>query len=188
MGDHHMGAKSVFFEGSAHIPMIICPPAQTWTINDMAGCHCDQLVSLADVASTLLSIAGIEDQYEMDGLNMLDLLAQKQTDRLFFGNCSHQYFAVIDGPYKYHWTSLGDAELLFDLSQDPMELANLTNFPEYRVHLERLRNYLIQHLEKTAPKMVEDGQLISQAAPSGPHDVAKWPGFHSTIVETDVLH
>jgi hypothetical protein len=35
---------------------------------------------------------------------------------------------------------------------------------------------------------VADGQLVADPAPHGPSDVPKWPGFHSTVVEADVLH
>jgi len=80
MGDHRMGAKSMFFEGSAHVPLLIRPPSGAW-------------------------------------------------DR-----------------------------------------------------------QLAVHLRHYNPSLIDDKGFLHQEAPAGPLDTAKWPGFHSTTVPTDLLH
>ena len=187
MGDHRMAAKSVFFEGSAHIPLIVCPPASSWEIHPLAGEKCNTLVNLADIMPTILEIAGIEVPESVDGVNLLSTMDnQNAEERVFYGDYNHQFFAVISGRYKYMWTSLGGDEFLFDMEEDPKELINLAEVSTAQEQLASLRQKLIHHLE--GDKLVENGQLKYEPAPKGPKDVAKWPGFHSTIFPTDVLH
>jgi arylsulfatase len=186
MGDHHLGAKSVFFEGSAHVPFLIKPPSGLMT-DRYAGMKCDSLVQLADIMPTVLGMAGIEGQEGMDGDNVLDLITNPK-ERIFYGNSGHQFFTVIEGPYKYLWTSLGGAELMFDLEHDPYEQVNLAACDEHRDKLLLMRGKLVEHLRQYDSKWLSGDQLIHDDAPKGPQDVRKWPGFHSTIVPTDVLH
>ncbi len=61
LGDHHMGAKSSFMEGSAHIPMVVRPPAAAWDPKPLAGRRVDTLVTLADVMPTILRLAELTD-------------------------------------------------------------------------------------------------------------------------------
>ena len=188
MGDHHMGAKSMFFEGSAHIPMLIRPPQAAWEINPLAGEKCDALVNLTDVLPTILSAAGISLPEDIDGIDMIDLMRNSTEDRIFYGNFNHTHFAVIENEYKYLWTSLGGDELFFNLENDPYEQHNLVVLPEQQQRLNGMREKLIAYLEKNEPSLVKDGELVHQPAPKGPMDIAKWPGFHSTSANSDVLH
>lgn len=188
MGDHHMGAKSTFFEGSAHVPFIIRPPSGSWDQHPLAGKKCDQLVHLADILPTILGMAGIQEAGGFDGINVLETLEQSESQRTFFGSCNEAFFAVIDGDYKYMWTALGGAELMFDLCNDPYEQLNLVDKKEWQPVLINMRNKLFDHLKRHHPSLVEGDQLVPHPAPKGPEEVSKWPGFHSTIFPTDVLH
>ncbi len=188
MGDHHMGAKSVFFEGSAHIPLIIRPPHSSWEIHDLSGKKCDSIVNLADIMPTILSIAGIEVPEDLDGMDLISQARKPTEDRIFYGNCENRYFAVIEGDYKYMWTVGGGEELMFNLKEDPFEQRNLVKAAHQQDRLAAMRRMLIEYMEKHSIDLVKDGQLITKPAPNGAEDVAKWPGFHSTIVPTDVLH
>lgn len=188
MGDHHMGAKSTFFEGSAHVPLIIRPPHDSWHINELSGIKCDSLVTLADIMPTLLSIAGVESPPDIDGINILDLL-KNPLQRTFFGNCNNEYFAVIKNQYKYMWTVFGGDDLLFDIETDPYEKKNLSTSTQYNSIKEELKKLLAGHIANYKPELIDaKGDLIIKASPKGPHEIPKWPGFHSTVFDTDVLH
>ena len=92
LDDHHLGSKLVHFEGSAHIPMIVRPPAPAWPVPETAGTQCDRLVSLADIMPTCLSIAGIAAPEDLDGQSLIDIAKAPDTqNRLHIGNCSDQY-------------------------------------------------------------------------------------------------
>ena len=211
MGDHHMGAKSVFLEGSAHIPMLIKPPkAREKSLNAI---RCGDLVTLADVMPTILDIAGIESASDSDGESLLKLVTRstacndadgcaaagdditgdvtgddKQTrkDRIFFGNCNNDYLSVIENNIKYMWTSFGGEELLFDLNNDPMEQVNLIKtYPDKAASFKKL---LIDHVTGYNNDLLINGELKTKPPVKSPDDFAKWPGFHSTNYPCDVLH
>lgn len=92
-----MGAKIVFFEGSAHIPLIIRSPFGWWEIHPYSGKKCHAIVTLADVLPTILGIAGIEPLQGIDEVNLLDLIDKPNYNRVFFRNWENRYFAVIEG-------------------------------------------------------------------------------------------
>ena len=184
MGDHHMCAKSVFLEGSAHIPMLVRPPQGIEPAQ--RGKHCDALVTLADVMPTILSIAGIDAPAGMDGADLRTLTTGDSKDRIFFGVSSDSYFAVIADGYKYNWTNIGGEELLFNLKDDPMEQNDLSQAEPERAR--RMKKMLAEHVSACRPELTKDGALIVNPAITGPNDVRKWPGFHSTAYPTDVLH
>ena len=232
MGDHGLTAKSVFFEGSAHIPMIIRPPAAPWNAAKLQGTRCDSLVTLADVMPTVLNIAGIgadaiaksagviakgagsiakgadviakgaDDnvnstgaiakggaEFGMDGINMLDLAggAPPSGDRVFYGNTSDEYLAVMKDGVKYMWARRGGDELLFNLNADPKEQHDLSKArPELAAEM---RQMLTEHVRGYNPSLIgADGGLAALPPIISPSDVMKWPGFHSTYFPSDVLH
>jgi arylsulfatase len=198
LGDHHMGGKSNFFEGSAHIPLIVRPPAGAWDEKPLAGRSVDTPVSLADVMPTLLAIAGVEGRdvaggdvpRDFDGVDLLSFLDSPDEDRVVVGE-SGGFLAVVGRRYKYHYFVRGGDELLFDLQEDPGERRNLAaagHTPEHAAIVAAMRAKLVATLGDSGRPCVRDGKLSREAAPSGPADVARWPGFHSTVVETDVLH
>lgn len=188
LGDHHLGAKSVFFEGSAHVPMIIRPPDKLSDAS-IKGTVCDALVCLADVFPTCLSVAGVEPprSVRIDGMDMI-ALARGETKRrnVFLGQCGH-FHVVIEGAYKFHFCDFGASELLFDLATDPYERSNVTcERPEV---LAALQSVLVDSLVQRDHPAVRDGKLVSIEPPSMPGEVrGRWPGFHHCDEECDMLH
>ncbi|RMD76983.1 MAG: choline-sulfatase, partial [Lentisphaerae bacterium] len=184
LGDHHLGAKSIFLEGSAHIPLIIRPPAASFDAKPNAGKRVDNLAMLNDIMPTILSIAGIEIPDTVTGKN---LLAGEMPERTFIGH-SESFFAVLQHPWKYLWCSEGGDELLFNLDDDPGETRNLA--ATATEELQRLRGILTEHLRQYAPEFLDStDQLKAAPVPPGrPWNTPRWPGFHSIDVHTDVLH
>lgn len=189
MGDHHMFAKGVFFEGSAHIPMIVRAPSPTWQRHKpLHGQKNKTPVTLADVMPTILSIADIAIPDSVAGSNMLTFNEHPEADRTFYGNCAHSCFAIIDGSYKYTCTIRGDAELLFDLETDSDETNDLAALADFTEVKQRLRQKLLDEMEQHKCPAVKDGEwLVSGTQEHAQHRFV-WPGFHSTIQPSDVLH
>ena len=197
MGDHGLFAKSVFFEGSAHVPMIIRPPTASWKAGPLQGRQCDTLVTLADIMPTILNIAGIEIKNKdnkdiaIDGQNIMDfidiaILTEPTEERIFYGMSADTYFAVMKDGYKYLWARQGNGELLFNIAEDPMEQHNLTLIkPDLAAEMKCI---LTKQIQNCRPELVRNGELTSLPPVTSPRDVAKWPGFHSTIYPSDVLH
>ena len=187
LGDHHMAAKSTFLEGSAHIPLLIRPPARSWEKKPMAGKKVDTLVNLTDILPTVLSIAGVPIPADHDGSDLLPL-ADTPANRDFYGVCSDSFYCLIRHEYKYTWARAGGEELLFNLKEDPAEQTNLAGSEKAGDVLEAMRSALIQRMGAHGSSCTDGGTLKPGPAVVGPQHVRKWPGFHSTVVDTDVLH
>jgi arylsulfatase A-like enzyme len=189
LGDHHMGAKSLFLEGAAHIPLIVRPPTAPCAGLQQGGRRVDRLVELADVLPTILTAAGVNLPVGVEGTDLMQTAGPNPPpERTFIGQCADRFFCVLREGFKYQWTSAGGAELLFDLARDPYEQRNLAADPAQRGRMEESRRTLATHLKRYAPALVERGTLKPGLAILAPAQVAKWPGFHSTQVNTDVLH
>ncbi|MGF1453647.1 MAG: sulfatase-like hydrolase/transferase [Opitutales bacterium] len=186
LGDHHLGAKGIFFEGSAHVPMLVRPPGASWEPSSRAGETCDRLVQLADLMPTILNTCGVDAPAGVDGLDVLQ--PGGPDERPFFGMHAKDQFAVMKGQLKLVYTPIGGGELLFDLASDPYEQHNLRDDPAYAEPLARLRATLTENLTHFAPELIRDGKIVPDAGISGPQDLNRWPGFHSTVEPSDVLH
>lgn len=187
LGDHHMASKTIFLEGSSHIPMIIRPPVKSWTTHPLAGKKVDKLAQLVDIMPTILGIAGVEVPDEAEGVNLLEL-DDTPIERTFFGLCANNHFGVMHGKMKLCFTAIGGDELLFDLEKDPQEKCNLIADLAYSDKLSELRTDLKEKLMEFSPELIHDGEIVAKPGIKGAADVGKWPGFHSTKYPSDVLH
>ena len=187
LGDHGMGAKIIFFEGAAHVPLIIRPPRPAFAKSDPV--KCDSLVDLADIMPTILSMAGIEIPQSVEGDDILSpTVIEKRKDHTLYGQSLERHYMVLSNNIKYLYTVLGGRELLFDLKNDPYEQHNLLNDPNYAKELKDARKKFVKHMEKYTPSKVKDGKIITEPTIEGPDDVPKWPGFVSRNAEVDTLH
>lgn len=191
LGDHHLGAKSVFFEGSAHVPMFMRPPGSSWDPDPRGGSVCNDLVCLADLMPTCLAAAGVEppDGLELDGLDILALQAGSAGREVIIGRCGPQMM-VREGDLKYVFCERGGAELMFDIAADPYEQRDLLRAGTHEDAAIRLRTHLVDHLGSCGHPAAVDGRLVSTGPASEPEDVrrAEWPGFHYRNFPCDVLH
>jgi len=179
LGDHHLGAKSVFLDGSAHVPLPVCPPAGS----DLPrGAVCDGLATLADVYATCLARAGaaVPEDTPHDGLDLLALAGGEAGRERFFGQCGDQ-LAVIEGDLKYIFCYPGGGELLFDLGRDPYEQHNCLNDPAYGEALARLQRALAAQQAQVSPASVAEGRLIPTPVQPSAALRGRWPGYWVAI-------
>jgi len=188
LGDHHMGAKTIFLEGSAHVPMLIRAPDSLLS-RDLAGAQSDALACLADLMPTFLRAAGVEQEPIMDGLDLLAVLQGRARARETFIGAYSDHFCAIADRHKYVYTSTGGAELMFNLAKDPMEQHNLTKDAAVRPMRDRLRKLLIDSLGSSGHPVAASGELKPLTPAPVRESVARWPGFHTREhTDTDVLH
>ena len=109
-----------------------------------------------DVAPTLLELAGVESEYEMDGRSLLPLfekeepadwrrsiLIQYYSDTVFPRVLNMGYRAVRTQQYKYiRYTDLEGMDELYDLRADPYEMNNVIDEPDQQQTLRQLQNEL----------------------------------------------
>lgn len=141
LGDHGLLEKSVMYEASVRIPLLVHLPGMT------ARRDSDALAQLMDLAPTCMDLAGADyDRRQLDARSLLPLLQgetgpdaqphQVQISELL------NTLMVCDGRYKWirNWN---DTDELYDLEADPCELHNL--FDERPEVIQRLKAYTFRH-------------------------------------------
>ncbi len=190
LGDHHLGAKSIGLEGSAHVPMLIRPPQADWVFTEKRrGSVCDDLVCLADVLPTCLAFAGVKapDNLALDGLDMLTTAAGGKAREWLFGSGESFHF-VRKGTHKYLYENLGGSELLFDIERDPYEQHDLVRAGGHKAVLADFRVKLLEHLQSIKHPSVREGKIVPKGNPSALLHANAWPGFHSKLLPAEVAH
>ena len=132
LGNQGLWGKSVMFEDSAGIPMIVAGP-------DIPACAAvDTPVSLVDCHPTIIDAAGVppEDGDELlPGVSLIDLAVGARPDRTVLseyhdGGSPTGMFMVRCDRWKYVCYP-GYPPELFDLDADPSELQDLGQDPEF---------------------------------------------------------
>jgi len=147
MGDHHLYRKSLPYEGSARVPLILAPPPGS----DLpGGMRSDALVELRDIMPTLLDCAGLEVPDGLDGRSLLPVFHGEPVghdvihgEHTIFGQTVQW---LTDGREKYVWWSAEGQEQLFDLDTDPQECHDLARNPATAGRLSHWRNMLVEKL------------------------------------------
>lgn len=166
MGDHHLFRKSVPYEGSARVPLILSGPQSSKIAK---GAVRDEVAELRDVMPTLLDCAGLPIPESVEGRSLLPAARGEDVSwrdcihgehGVFAGGAAHY---VTDGKEKYIWWSRDGREQLFDLRNDPQELHDLANEASPRV--ERWRRALIEEL-KGREEGFTDGETLIAGRPT----------------------
>jgi choline-sulfatase len=130
-----------FFEHSARVPLIFAGP-------NIASGVIKNTCSLVDILPTLIDIAGGSKDIlgmEIDGRSLVNLLHGKEdlVDEAIGEYCAemtaHPVFMIRRSNLKYiHCDE--DPPQLYDLNDDPLEIKNLANHPEYKEAVARFSN------------------------------------------------
>lgn len=157
LGDHGLWAKTLFYEGSANVPMILVGVAD----EERVGHHRtdDRLVGLQDVMPTLLELAGIETPGTVEGLSMV---SQRRRDWLYgeVGRGAEATRMIHDGRFKLIYYAAGNRSQLFDLQEDPRELRDLAGSPSHAAVYARLMALLVGELHGDDERWGQDGKLV----------------------------
>lgn len=178
MGDHHLYRKSLPYEGSAKVPLIISDPGKYLKAPLMPVSQ--KVTELRDVMPTVLDLLDIPIPAHVDGKSLLPLTRKEDApwrDYLHgeheFGEKSYHY--ITTGKEKYIWFSQSGEEQYFDLVNDPEECINHVDTHAYQDKVTRLRQKLIEELTPREEGYTDGEKLIAgkQATPSLPHLKAK---------------
>jgi len=163
LGAHGLREKNVFYEESAHIPLIIRFPRRI-----KSNTAVDGYVSSVDLFATILDYMGIRE-HKSDGRSLRGLIegTDKEhgkyvvTEWDYRGDVSPNYMIVKDGwkliiPYS---TASEVLNAMYDLNTDPHEMNNLLGKnPNRRRFAEKageLRTCLLEWLKKNNSKHYE---------------------------------
>lgn len=164
LGDHGMPGKALFFEGSAHVPLLVRMPGGP------QGAVCKDLVELRDITATMLKVGGCEIPANMDAQAIPDLGLHDASPRERIFGFLRGGWMVFDGRWKLCRYYAGSGPLLYDLKSDPQELDNVANDPANRDTL----NQLDAELNREIMDSIE--QAMHDRLPA-PHSLALDPPF-----------
>jgi len=165
LGDHHHWRKTYAYEGSANIPFIL-----KWSKNvegDLKrGSKLENVTELRDFLPTFLDAAGVEIPEELDGLSLLKLVENPNSEWRSYIDLEHattysqdNYWAALtDGTWKYIWFFRTGKEQLFNLKNDPGEITELSNI--YKDELKKWRKNMVNHLSERGEEFVKNGELV----------------------------
>ena len=162
-GSHGYASKVLPLEESSRAPLIIHDPRSR-----LAGKNkrCDALTGNIDIAPTILSLAGLPVNGNMDGVNLLPLVDGKKRDvrtSMAFMNtwgpitCTSLTVILRDWKYTYWWykdATMEPFEEFFDTKNDPLELENLALDPEAGNTLEKMRTRYDKEVSEWKKKAV----------------------------------
>ncbi|MDA7920642.1 sulfatase-like hydrolase/transferase [Verrucomicrobiales bacterium] len=164
-GEHGIGGKTMLYEESAHVPLLVYSP---FLPESNRGASLDELAVGQDIPATILDLCGIEVPATYQGASLLPLMEGREEDwrtdvfleNLFTDQGYPRHDAVRSEQYKYirYFSRENDRkqylpdgiageepiyEELFDLKNDPTEQVNLAEnhaFAEVlKAHRERCR-------------------------------------------------
>ncbi|WP_246223030.1 sulfatase-like hydrolase/transferase [Draconibacterium halophilum] len=167
LGDHYHWRKTYAYEGSSKVPFIIKWP-ESFEGQVTRGSKLDQVTELRDFLPTFLDAADSEIPNEMDGLSVLKLIENPQTEWRNYIDLEHAttyseknyWCALTDGTWKYIWFFRTGEEQLFNLKYDPGEQNNLTaNEPD---ELKKWRQKMVNHLSERGEGFVKNGKLVQR--------------------------
>lgn len=171
LGSHGMREKNVFYEESAHIPLMIRFPRQIKRNTTVDG-----YVSLVDLFATIMDYLKIK-KHNSDGQSLRGLIEGTDSEHGNYvvtewdtrGDVTPNYMIVKDGwkmiiPYS---KSSKVINAMYDLNSDPYEMNNLIgknpNRHRFAEKAEELRTCLLEWLEKSGSKHyrgVKERELI----------------------------
>ncbi len=146
LGYHHMGLKSNYM----YDPVIRIPLVLKYPQNLMAGKHSEDLVSIADISSTIL---------KHTGCNVPNLIMQTsipldvEDDRKYiFAETRGENYMVRSKKYKL-LQYRRKKSLFFDLKSDPYELTNLYDVPNLQEEISKHKAALTHWLKEETPPL-----------------------------------
>jgi arylsulfatase A-like enzyme len=178
LGDHYLWRKSLPYEGSARVPLLIRAPDR---FAMHRGLVADQPVCLEDIMPTLLDMAGVDIPDSVDGSSLTPLLRGEEPPwrahvHLECATGSREpsgFHALTDGKEKYVWFAGDGREQFFDLSADPTECRDLSVTSAATERMKPWRKHLIDRLVDR-PEGFSDGKELvagrtySAVLPRGP--------------------
>ena len=165
LGDHYRWRKQLPYEGSARVPFLLSAPDGMMGVE--RGTVIEEPATLADLMPTLLDMAEVEIPETVDGKSLVPVLHGREIKGRQCVHTEHggAWHALTDGSEKYIWNADSGSEQLFDLTEDPQELCDLSDRTENNGRLKLWRNRMIERLSGR-PEGFTDGKRLIAGRPT----------------------
>lgn len=159
-GEHGLGGKWLLYEESIRVPIVVRIPGLDTT---RFGTRPDDLALNIDIAPTILDLAGIPIPSQMDGISLMAPI--RGTGKPLREHFFMEHVDVIkvrtpipdsrgvrtkDWKYIRYVNVQPEAEELYHLKNDPLELDNLIENEGAKAELERMRGLYARYMESWA--------------------------------------
>ncbi|RIV80128.1 DUF4976 domain-containing protein [Aurantiacibacter xanthus] len=165
LGEHDQWMKTVLWEPSARVPLVIYAPKMGGN-----GSASPRLVELVDLFPTLAQLAGLQAPDTLEGRSLLPLLQQPAMD-----GWDRPVFTQIEGgrsvrTARWHYAEFEagrKGRQLFDHAADPDETRNLVDDPAYAEVVARLSALLPDEVEERKAPLRYDPENDCLVQPEG---------------------
>lgn len=143
MGDYGCWGKRSFLDSSGRVPMLLLDPGMPKDV------LCTTPVSLIDVFSTILDVAGLPQDGACHGTSLRKIAAGENREFVIGQYSRNEYgvYMLTTERYKYIYSVPDDKEYFFDRLYDPLEMTNKAHSALYIRQKEELRDKLVAMLE-----------------------------------------
>ena len=143
LGEKQHWGKHAPWSETVRVPLLIVPPNNQQPRGFRAGTRCAAMVSLLDLYPTLIEMAGLPAQSELEGRSLVPLIANPETEWVDAVVCTvgRGTHSVATKNWRYIRYFDGSEEL-YDLKADPKEWYNLASDPSHNVVRERLAAHI----------------------------------------------
>ncbi|MCG8318129.1 MAG: sulfatase-like hydrolase/transferase [Cytophagales bacterium] len=141
MGRHGLLGKQNLYDHSIRVPLVMTGP------DIPKGKKLDTDVYLQDIMATSLELAGVKKPGYVEFNSFLGLakgLSDKSHYKAIYGGYIDLQRMIRKDGYKLVLYPRAKKQLLFDLNNDPDEMQNLADNPDYQSKVEELFNSLIE--------------------------------------------
>ncbi len=142
MGEHGLYSKNLLYETAYRIPLLMRLPG---TIP--AGTVVDRITDTVDFQKTLLGLLGIQPSGREQGKDASAFARGEETDwtdESFIHHCSHNHAGIFTPEFELAY-SKGSGAMLFDRKNDPEQVNNLFDNPEYSETVKNLTERIKDH-------------------------------------------
>ena len=158
MGEHGKHNKGLPYEMSARVAFMIQYPKGL-----PAGKQIERAYTMADFTPTILGLMDVDHSaYAFHGIDASADFTSKEDvvdDRIvYITNAYGRWVAAVDNRYKLV-LSPSDSPWLFDLKNDPDEIINYYNHPDYKAIAKRMEKELYKQMKQFGEPLLSDGKI-----------------------------
>ncbi len=163
LGDHNLFRKTLPYDGSTRVPLIVTPPPGA---ECRRGSTVDAVVELRDIMPTILEACGAAIPDTVDGQSLLPLCRGESAEWRTYLHGEHtgaekSNHWITDSRSKYIWFSQTGREQFFHLQNDPQELQDLIDDRGSQPQIARFRQWLIEELTGREEGFTDGQRLIA---------------------------